>query len=223
MTSLHSVTRASMSLILALFASACDSRSPTTPRVPPVAPPPVATYTVSGIVTEMTPSGPIPVSGVRIQETSSQHFAYTDEVGLYSLPGLQARTSSIWASKAGYVTGQTPVTITGDTQLDIQVERIASYTLSGVVFEVTAAGRVPIPGVELYCDSCGSPDGHTFVYTDADGFYSFSWAFNGATPLLVRKDGYDLVDPPSTPVGNLRRIDVTVSGDTRVDIQMAPR
>jgi hypothetical protein len=34
----------------------------------------------------------------------------------------------------------------------------------------------------VYCDSCGSPTGHTFAETDADGAYTFLWTNNGATP-----------------------------------------
>ena len=30
------------------------------------------------------------------------------------------------------------------------------YTLSGLVFEETITGQMPIEGVEVYCDSCGS-------------------------------------------------------------------
>src|SRR5688572_15708742 len=50
---------------------------------------------------------------------------------------------------------------------------VVTYILSGVVFELTAVGRTPIPGVSVYCDSCGDPLGHTFADTDANGGYSF--------------------------------------------------
>jgi len=92
-----------------------------------------------------------------------------------------------------------------------------TYVLSGVVFEMTADRRVPIEGVEVYCDSCGSPVGHTFVSTDADGFYTLAWTANGVHPLFVTKAGYRLFDP----AGALRdQIDAIVSGDTRFDIQL---
>ena len=67
----------------------------------------------------------------------------------------------------------------------------ATYTLSGMVFEVAPQGQVPIEGVEVYCDSCGSPQGHTFTYTDSDGTYSFSWTSVGPNPLYVTKSGYE--------------------------------
>ena len=35
---------------------------------------------------------------------------------------------------------------------------LSAYTLSGVVFEVTATGRTPIEGVAVYCELCGERD-----------------------------------------------------------------
>ena len=98
-----------------------------------------------------------------------------------------------------------------------------TYTLSGVVSEVTAAGNVPAEGVELYCDSCGSPDGHTFTSSDANGLYSFAWARNGVHPLLVWKDGYVVIDPSGTLSDGRAVKNATVDGDTRFDIQIVRR
>jgi hypothetical protein len=92
-----------------------------------------------------------------------------------------------------------------------------TYTLFGTIFEVTPTGRVPIEGVTVYCDGCGSPDGHTFVYTDADGLYSLAWSQNGATELQVGKAGYDVVGKANAP------IIATVNGDTRFDIELTRR
>jgi hypothetical protein len=99
----------------------------------------------------------------------------------------------------------------------------ATYTLSGVVSEVTAAGSVPAEGVQLYCDSCGSPDGHTFTSSDANGFYTFAWARNGVHPLLVWKDGYDVIDPMGRLADGTAVKNATVDGDTRFDIQIVRR
>lgn len=215
-------------VIFAVLVSGCDGagqlRSPTAPAAPPVPPSPLATYTLSGTVTEMTSAGPVAVPGVWVEDGGSHEYAITDATGSYSVTGLRATTSHISASKPGYVSGRRTVTISGDMRLDIQLERIVGYyTLSGMVYEVTPSGRVPIGGVELYCDSCGSPEGHTFVHTDADGLYSFSWAFNGVTPLFVTKPGYAIVDPTGTSIDGFGRLNITVSGDTRFDIQLAPR
>ena len=109
--------------------------------------------------------------------------------------------------------------MSGDTLLDIRLDRIVSYTLSGLVYELTEAGQVPIEGVEVYCDSCGSPDGHTFVYTDATGFYSLSWTTNGVHPLFVTKAGYAVAVTRDA----YGRISATVNCDTRFDIQLTRR
>jgi len=90
-----------------------------------------------------------------------------------------------------------------------------TYTLSGIVSESTPTGQAPVEGVQLYCDSCGSPEGHTFTSTDANGFYSFSWTQDGVHSLLVWKDGYELLDR----TGGL----ATVHGDTRLDILVVRR
>jgi len=110
--------------------------------------------------------------------------------------------------------------MSGDTLLDFRLDRIVAYTLSGMVFETTAAGQTPVEGVEIYCDSCGSPDGHTFVYTDATGFYSLSWTMNGSHSLLIRKTGFEVVGPNGEPRGTIH---ATVRGDTRLDIELVRR
>jgi hypothetical protein len=69
------------------------------------------------------------------------------------------------------------------------------FTVSGVVFEMTPTGRVPVEGVTLYCDSCGSPGGHTFTSSDGEGRYSFAWSVNGVHVLQVWKDGFRLALP----------------------------
>lgn len=100
----------------------------------------------------------------------------------------------------------------------------ATYILSGVVFERTPTGTAPIENVEVYCDSCGSPNGHTFAYTDANGYYSFSYTPPGINPLLIRKDGYGdpAGQPPGSVPGHLSRQPI-VDGDTHFDIELVRR
>jgi len=98
-----------------------------------------------------------------------------------------------------------------------------TYVLSGVVFEITDAGRVPLEGVELYCDSCGSPDGHTYVYSNADGVYRLEWTPDGVHALFVSKSGYEIVDPNGTLRDATGRISATVRGDTVFDVQLVRR
>ena len=207
---------------LAILLSACDGESvgPTSPTTSATA---SATFTLSGAVSEMTATGPAPLEGARILELRSGRSALTDAGGFYSIPGLSAMSHALSVTKEGYVTESKTVTLSADTHLDIQLTRVITYILSGVVYEVTGARQVPVEGVEIYCDSCGSPVGHTFVHTDADGFYSLAWASNGLHPLFVTKAGYEIHNPAGTLLDSLGRIRATVSGDTRFDIQLTRR
>lgn len=210
---------------LLLLSAGCDSgsgvSSPTSPS--PTSPsPPGVTYTLSGTVTEVTPSGPAAVEGAEVLDDSSGHKTTTSASGFYSLAGLPATSRSVSASKAGYTTTRNSVVLSGDTRLDLQISRNVTYVLSGLVFEVTATGRLPIEGVSLYCDSCGDPFGHTYAYSDASGLYRFAWTANGATPLIVEKNGYTLAgNLPTGPVKGW--IVVSVNGDTRFDIELVRR
>ena len=98
-----------------------------------------------------------------------------------------------------------------------------TYTLSGVVTELRSAGTILAAGVELYCHSFGSPEGHTFTSTDANGFYRFSWARKGIHPLLVWKNGYVVLDPSRTLADGTAVKNATVDGDTRFDIEIVSR
>lgn len=104
---------------------------------------------------------------------------------------------------------------------------IQGGTLSGVVFELTAAGRVPIAGVDVYCDACG-PQGHTGAMTGSDGEYVLPGAQPGANLLLVARQGYalaraDWTNPNPTPLGWLGGMYAPVNGDTRFDIELVRR
>ena len=201
--------------------SACDGRTSVSPS-PPTAgmtTPASVTYTLYGRVWEETSDGPAPIEGARVRDESGRE-AVTDAKGQFSISGLSPQNHTIWVTRSGYNAETKTFTITSDRQLDIYVGRIQNYVLSGVVFEITEAGRVPIEGVELYCDSCGSPDGHTFVTTNADGFYRLEWTANGVHPLFVTKAGYEIFDPSRDAMG---RISATVRGDTTFDVQLVRR
>jgi hypothetical protein len=102
------------------------------------------------------------------------------------------------------------------------------YTLSGLVFEVTSAGNRPIEGVEVYCEQCGPPLGHSGRFTDRNGAYSFDGAGGVAGPssveLLVAKQGYILPRQPDqsgpSGLGWMGSVVVAVGGDTRYNIQI---
>lgn len=184
------------------------------PFVPTGPPPPVVTYTLSGAVLEETAAGVTPLTGAAVSVSSSGLRIVTDSQGSFTLPGVLPLLTSVSITKFGYVAVARFVAVSGDTRIDVQMSRMPSFTLSGMVFEATAEGRIPVQGVSVYCDSCGSPEGHTFNNTDEAGFYSFARALNGATPLYVTKAGYRV---PGAADG---RVVADVSGDTRFDIEL---
>jgi hypothetical protein len=110
---------------------------------------------------------------------------------------------------------------------------IADVTISGVVYEVTPAGEVPIEGVRI-ANGGGAP---VLTETDGNGFFSFRpvrvcpcWSSPsipaGTTLLFIEKNGYD--DPPGLPESAFRPHgpgfrDVMIDGDTRVRIQLVRR
>lgn len=120
---------------------------------------------------------------------------------------------------------------------------VADVILSGVVYEVTPMGRVPIEGVRVQSDYFHvfpTPD----VVTDSQGFFSFRpiwvcpcswapWVDAGITAIYVERDDYKVpsgqpasifgrrLDPGVLPDDRLR--DVTINGDTRIDIQLVRR
>lgn len=213
-----------LSLAIAIAVTGC-SHNPTSPTIPPSqtadAQASQPTYTLSGIVFAETATGPAPIEGARVIVNGSGPQSTTGKDGRYSISGLSAVSNVITVSGWGIAVATKTVVITGDTTFDIQVLALPSYTLSGMVFERTSTETEPIEGVELYCDACGSPFGHTFVYTDANGFYSFSYAYDGINALLIRKDGYtDPVGQPQGPVQGRPWRQPVVNGDTHFDIEL---
>ena len=110
---------------------------------------------------------------------------------------------------------------------------VADVTLSGVVYEETPTGRLPIAGVVI-----ANGEGWSGL-TDADGFFSFRpvWVCPcpaqpavpaGTTSLWVGKDGFK--DPEGLPVSRFGTFyespgyrDVAVDGDTRVEFLLIKR
>lgn len=184
---------------------------------------PRATFTLSGVVTELTATGVTSVDRALVQATPSQVRATTALDGHYSIPGLPAGSSVVTIVKDGYVTSTSNVVITADAQLDVRISPVSTYILSGVVFEITPSGRVVVEDVHLYCDSCGSPVGHTFTSSDAEGHYSFAWSMNGVHQIQVWKDGYALMRPDGTYGKLTEYVNAKVNGDTQVDIEVVRR
>lgn len=106
---------------------------------------------------------------------------------------------------------------------------VADVTVSGVIYENTAMGRVPIAGALI-----ANGEGWSGL-TDGEGFFSFKpvWVCPcpaqpkvpaGTTSLWVGKEGY--TDPEGLPVSLFGPSDfpgyrdVAVDGDTRVEFRL---
>lgn len=86
-----------------------------------------------------------------------------------------------------------------------------TYTLSGVITEVTATGQAPLEGAgvwRLNQDETGWREGTT----DRNGFYEIRGLANGGRNLVVSKEGYARVETVSS-----------IDGDTRFDVQLVRR
>lgn len=195
--------RLSVAVSLAASMWACDGSNPSPTE------PPRATYTLSGVVSGVTPTGQAPIEGARVEVSNPRLAATTDKSGSYRIDGVYAGPTSVRVSEFTYETVSRDVTIDGDTRLDIQVIQRATYTLSGVVSEVTPNGLAPVEGVEVWESYFHAPD-----TTDANGFYSFTGPYGTGISNSVQftKEGYQTA-----------MSDVTINGNTRLDIQLVRR
>lgn len=227
--------RLSAAVSLAILMCACDS-SPTSPGSTSSGTSSSgtlsATYTLSGAVSEVTPDGQAPVAAVRV--VANGLVAMTDNEGLYTISNLRGGLTYLNLSKEGYDAATEAVTIAADTRVDIQIVRRVSYTLSGVVSEVTPTGLAPVEGVLIEEMSCHADDSgydrgcRTYIFekatTDKNGFYSLAGLYSGKNNYVwVSKAGYQADGvPEATPCDGCIRI-LTINGDTRFDIQLVRR
>lgn len=230
------MNRLSMVVTLAVTLAACgDSNRSLNPNSPSVALP-NPTFTVSGTVFGQ---GGVPLEGVKVQVAGRQ--ATTDGNGNYTLLELPRSHGGTLALKAGYAAAREILTVNGDTRFDIQLgPRVAIYTLSGVVSEVTPTGLIPLEGASVHEYSCEEllpappffPGKGCLVVifqtarTDKQGRYSFSGLYPGKENSIgVGKEGFEdpfgNSDGPEGPGPNDQA--VTIDGDTRLDVQLVRR
>jgi hypothetical protein len=200
---------------------------------------------LSGVIVAQTAAGLLPVEGVLVQINMLKP-AITDSAGFYSIPGLTlgglsqntavGPFNTVTAWKPTFVNDSRTVTIGGDTRHDIQLVRRPTFTLSGVVSEMTPRGVVPIAGVDIHDWSCdpvfpgnrlptpadGCSTGHgQSTTTDARGHYRFSGVYASRNYVCAMKPGYErnAVDPECEGYSSL----LTLNGDTEFDIALTRR
>jgi len=230
--------RLSIAVTAALVVGACSGGPPPVPTSPTQTRPPDPTYTLSGVIVADTPTGDAPVEGVQV--TVAGQRGTSDGNGDYSISGVPKSYGGVGALKAGYAAIRGILTISGDTRLDFQLgPRIAIYTLSGVVSEVTPTGLVPVESalVDEYSCEDVSPSPpfwpsacpvtiYQITKTDRQGFYSVSGLYSGkGNTIGARKEGFE--DPfegqPEGPEVVPNDQAVTIDGNTRLDIQLVRR
>jgi hypothetical protein len=83
------------------------------------------TYTLSGVITETSETGPLPVEGAGVwrlnEEGSGWQVATTDKNGLYEMKGLYDGEREVSVIKDGYDTARSGVLIAGDTRFDREI------------------------------------------------------------------------------------------------------
>jgi hypothetical protein len=86
---------------------------------------PPGSPTLTGVVTEVTSTGLMPVEGVLVYRgvTTGYRVATTDTQGFYRIPGLFESVDVVSTDKEGYESSKSSVSITGDTRFDIQIVR----------------------------------------------------------------------------------------------------
>ena len=180
-------------------------------------------YTLSGAVTETTSTGAAPVAGALVREAITNQSVVTDTQGRYSIAGIRPGLNVMVAvSKVGYLTAASVSrTITADTQIDFELDRRPTYVLSGVINELTPAGLVGIPGVDVYFASfvSNTENAEGSATTDSQGRYRLPgvWGQDALTAIWLIKAGY-LIDEDSTCDNCYRKL--TIAGDTVLDIQL---
>ena len=85
------------------------------------------TYTLSGVITEASDLGPLPVEGAHLsrlnEEGSGWQEATTDKNGFYELKGLYDGEREVLVFKNGYDTAKSHVLINGDTRFDFHITK----------------------------------------------------------------------------------------------------
>lgn len=214
-------------LVVVACAGCESSVGPTAPSAVAPGATPQLSYTISGVVYADTAKS-VPIDGVRIEAGDLRVYigglhvlATTGADGSYSASGI-AGPISLRLIKFGYEIAERSLSVTADTRVDFRLVPKPTFVLSGVVFEITGGGAVPVEGSHVYCDSCGD-GGHSSVETDSEGHYAFPAVYNGDTPIIISKAGYAVVAPIRTLQDGSGMKNVTVNGDTRFDVELVRR
>jgi len=171
-----------------------------------------------------TPQTGAAVEGVLVEETNSHQSAITDAKGMFSIAGVSGPLS-FSLSKSGYFNKHTSTIPADANYMQLRIDPIpATYTLTGVVSEITSGGRVPVEGVLIEGSTCDDPSycKDQISTTDRNGLYRLT-LYEGRNDLSVSKAGYQ-TDPPVLHADDYDyNARVTLNGNTQFDIQLVRR
>jgi hypothetical protein len=215
------MNRLSLTVTVALMATACGGNSASlSPTAPSVLPSPQPPFTVSGVISEVTPVGLAPLGGVRVQMGGGS--GTTDGNGYYSISGLLFTRSTVLVTKGGYKfePNMNDVWIDGgDRQLDFQAVRLATlgtFSLSASPSLVTSGGQLTMSWIAPSGQGCNG--GGDWIAMFRVGDPDITGAANGHSDLWYihlcgATSGTSTLNAPSQPGQYEFRY---MSGDTSV-------
>jgi hypothetical protein len=217
------------SAFLVFVSAGCsESVSPAPPTAPS---PPVAThFTLSGTVFESTPEGQRPLGGAYLHEIDwlggrgYGHSLRADADGRYSVANLPRGATAIitvvFSGRSGRLHQPCAATaiMNADKVVDVEYNAFGvrgtggSPTLSGLVFEDTAAGRQAVPDKKvLYY---GNDTLQAFTWTGPDGRYEFCRLPKGPGNVVVSVvEDFEVGGPT-------KEKSVVINGDAVLDIDI---
>jgi carboxypeptidase family protein len=177
--------RMTLTATVVVLSVACGSK----PFQPPTAPPPEPpTFALTGTVMEARAGVRSLAWNVSV-EISPTHRILTDRAGNFSIPGLAEGTYALHVRSPLHEPLSTTVAIQGDTRIDLEIVVLPVYAVSGIVYEDTEDGPIPVPGVYV-----NNSEIHSSAGTDAAGAYRVL-ALSGCCADLVQQDRLRTPDP----------------------------
>ena len=195
--------RVTLTATIVALSAACGRTEHFQPPAAPTAPPP--TFALTGTVMEVREGVRSPARNIAV-EISPTHQAVTDSAGHFSIPGLAEGAYVLRVRDMFYEPLSTTVRIQGDTRIDLEIVALPVYALSGIVYEDTEDGPIPVPGVFV-----NNAEIHSSARTDEAGAYRVL-ALRGVAQISFSKSGY--VDHARV---------VVMEGDVRLDVKLVHR
>ena len=187
--------------------------------------PTITGHKLSGTVLLQTRDGMVPAVGIPVQEMARHTRAITDSRGRYTLYGLPTGPVRVRIDFSIFEPIERDIQVTSDTVADFQLIPRPLVTLSGRITEMTAAGPIPVSGVQVQVIFCSRPNGeyqYNDAVTDADGAYRMDGLCEGDAIMYAIKSGYTITSanvPHCNGDGAECRW-VMIKGNTRFDVEL---